>query len=300
MGCRRRNNLRRRPPYPFTACVRTALFTAHRWMSKPPPDRCASCPYSLSENFMFGLPGSADAEKIFLIDFGLSSRSVTTVISTAGGSWCGSFLQALRPIFWRFRSYRLLDCDAALDFVCRTSFAAFWYPLIAGRQAGRQTGRQAYHTCQKPRAYRRFAAFQSLLNSGRQAGRYTCQQPRSHPPPLVHRTGTPGRQAQSSRSPMALRCRAPRSSCRSSATPAPVLAGKARGTHRLAKPVGGVTESPMGGGVVCCVVCDSVGDGTGALVQGKVPLQEQFLFLFCSGCLRSTHFLPAAGLLNTN
>lgn len=27
-----------------------------------------------SENFMFGLPGSADEDKLFLIDFGLSSR----------------------------------------------------------------------------------------------------------------------------------------------------------------------------------------------------------------------------------
>lgn len=239
---------------------RHAYSTAHRWMSKPPPDCCASCPYSLSENFMFGLPGSADADKIFLIDFGLSSRSVSTVIYASGrvvvwGFPVGASSNSLAVSF-----LSLVALHAARDFVCSASFAAFRYPLIAGRQADREGGRHIIH------AKSPVPTPQSRLNSSRQAGRYTCQQPRPRPPPLVHRTGTPGRQAQSSRSPMALRCRAPRSSCRSSATPARVLAGNARGTHYLEKPVGGMTESAMGGGVVCCVACGSVGDGTGALV----------------------------------
>ena len=54
--------------------MRTVLL---KCMSKPPPDAFVAYSYALSENFMFGLPGSADKDKIFLIDFGLSTRSVT-------------------------------------------------------------------------------------------------------------------------------------------------------------------------------------------------------------------------------
>lgn len=82
----------------FTGCVRYYS----RVGIETPPNRFAAYPYSVSENFMFGLPGSADEDKIFLIDFGLSSRSVTTVIYSgrivARGSW-RRFVHALAVSF---------------------------------------------------------------------------------------------------------------------------------------------------------------------------------------------------------
>ena len=75
---------------------RDAYGTTLNWVSKPPPDRFAAYPYSPSENFMFGLPGSDDEDKIFLIDFGLSSRSVTTAIYS-GRIVAQGYLEAFRP-----------------------------------------------------------------------------------------------------------------------------------------------------------------------------------------------------------
>lgn len=63
---------------------------------------------------MFGLPGSPDEDKIFLIDFGLSSRSVTTVVYS-GKAVARGFLQAFFSFLWRFRFHRLLH--VARDFV---------------------------------------------------------------------------------------------------------------------------------------------------------------------------------------